>query len=283
MKVRQVVDRKKAKEIEKMSRKRIRKVQHIIDACPPVEKLELSPDPNKLPIGQLISACRQFIMGYYENTILNSAFAVEYALLFKINSEIGDDEREALAKKYRGGFDLRYALNRARDNWIDEKLYNELQLLNNLRDMSAHPSNWLTLYNHLGKLLSDEEKTKKWVAKTVNKSPEQIARSLKDELDAKMAKKTLEEMTLYTGTRWANLPDLEWASKKDTLEFQKDYVKRYSSPMINEMITDKKIITLTKNPSSAAEYIIKRYRFPEDTALKALEMAFKTLKQLKII
>ncbi len=283
MKVRQVVDRKKAKEIEKMIMKRTKKVQYIIDACPRVETLETSPDPNKLPIGQLISACRQFVLGYYENTILNSAFAVEYALLFKINSEINDDERKALAKEYRGGFDLRYALNRARGSWIDETLYNELQLLNNLRDMSAHPSNWITLYHLLGKLFSDEDKIKKWIAKAVNKSPEQIAKSLEDEFDVEMAKQTQKEMMSYADVRWANFPDLEWASKKDTLEFQKDYVKRYSHQMIKEMIGDKQILTLTKNPSTAADYIISTYRFPEDTALRALEMAFKTLTQLKVI
>ncbi len=111
--------------MEKKMFQRQKKIQFVVDSCPPDETLELSSNPNKLPIGQLISACRQFIMGYFENSILNSAFAVEYALLFKINSEIDDEEKEVLAKKFRGGFDLRYALNMARGKWIDEPLYNQ--------------------------------------------------------------------------------------------------------------------------------------------------------------
>jgi hypothetical protein len=283
VKSKRIIDRKKAKEIEKKMLQRQRKVQYVFDACPQIETLETSPNPNKLPIGQLISACRQFMMGYYENSILNSAFAVEYSLLFKINSELNGTDKMAIAEKYKGGFDLRYALNLARGKWIDEPLYNELQLLNNLRDMSAHPSNWITLYKLLGKQFADEEIAKKWVSKAANKSPVQIAESLKDGFDVEKAKQTHAAMSSYADARWANLPDLEWATKKDTLAFQRDYVRRYLQPMVDELLNDKKIIGLIQNPSTAAEFVMNRYRFPEDTALRAIDMAFEALKQLKVI
>ena len=282
MKSKRIIDRKKAKEIEKKMLQRQRKVQYVFDACPQIETLETSPNPSKLPIGQLISACRQFMMGYYENSILNSAFAVEYSLLFKINSELNDTDKMAIAEKYKGGFDLRYALNLARGKWIDEPLYNELQLLNNLRDMSAHPSNWITLYNLLGKQFADEETAKKWVSKAANKSPIQIAESFKDEFDVEKAKQTHAAMSSYADARWANLPDLEWASKKGTLLFQRDFVKSHSEQMLKDMILKKEIVSLTQKPSAAAERILNRYRFPEEIALISIRLAFEALQQLQI-
>jgi len=275
--------RKRQREYQRGIARRKRRVKFVEKACPPIEGLETSPDPNKMPIGQLIHAAHQFMLGYFENAVLDSAFAVEYALLFKLNSELSPQEKQAIAEKYKGGFDLRTALNKARGKWIDESLYNELQLLNNLRDMSAHPSNWITLYNLLNKQFEDEKGNQKWISKAINKTPKQITDDLKDMFDVEKAKQTHEAMVSYADSRWVNLPDLEWASKKDTLNFQKHFVKRHSQPIIKEMIADRKIIDLIQNPSTAAETIMKQYRFPEEVAMKSIKMAFDTLKRLDII
>jgi hypothetical protein len=262
---------------------RKRRVKFVLKACPPIQGLETSPNPNKLPIGQLIRAADQFIFGYFENTVLDSAFAVEYALLFKLDAELEQKDKEKIAEEYKGGFDLRTALNKVRGKWIDEELYNRLQLLNNFRDMSAHPSNWISLYNVLNKQFEDQKVAKKLISKSVNKTPSQIAHNLESAFDIKKAKETQQAMMSYADSRWANLPNLEWASKKDTLRFQIDFIKRHSKPMIEEMLNEKKIIDLIQNPSNAAEMILDRYRFPEEIALKSIRMAFDTLKHLDII
>lgn len=278
-----VVDKKKSRAYKRAIELRQRKVQFVFDASPQIEGLETSPDPNKLPIGQLISAAKQFILNYFENCILNSAFAVEYGLLLKINAELTPEQKQLIAQNHRGGFGLADALNMARGKWINETLYNDLQVLKNLRDMSAYPSNWVTLYNQLTKQYHDKEAAKKWICKATNKSPNQIAERLKDEFDVEKANKAFEALVSYADLRLGNLPDLEWATRKDTLTFQIDFVKKNSQPMVRELLNERKIIDLISNPNRAPKYMFKRYNFPEEIAMKSLKMAFDTLKQLKII
>jgi len=38
-----------------------------------------------------------------------------------------------------------------------------------------------------------------------------------------------------------------------------------------------------KNPKTASKYMLSRYKFDEEIAMKSLRMAFDTLKQLKNI
>jgi len=278
-----VVDKKKYRVYKRAIDLRQRKVQFVFDTCPRAEGLETSTDPNKLPIGQLIRAAHQFMLGYFEDCILDSAFAVEYALVFKIDAELTPEEKQSIAQTHREGFGLPDALNMARGKWIDETLYNDLQVLKNLRDMSAHPSNWVTLYNQLTKQVGDEKATQKWICKVTSQSPKQIFDRFKEGFDVEKANKTASAMVEYAHSRWGNLPDLEWATHKDTLAFQIDFVKKNSQPMVRELLNEKKIIDLISNPSVAPKYLLKRYNFPEAIAMKSLRMAFDTLKQLKII
>ncbi len=99
----------------------------------------------------------------------------------------------------------------------------------------------MTLYD-VSKQFADEEMVKKWVSKAANKSPVQIAESLKDEFNVEEAKQTHAAISSYINARWANLPDLEWATKKDTLAFQRDYVRRFVQPMVNELLNDKRLL-----------------------------------------
>jgi hypothetical protein len=279
-----VVDKKKARACERAVELRRRKVQFVFDACPQIEGLETSPDPNKLPIGQLFSAARQFILKYFENCILNSAFAVEYGLILKIDADLTPEKKNLFAQKCRGGFSLSNALNMAKGNkWIDETLYNDLQVLKNLRDMSAHPSNWVTLYNQLCEQYHSEEVAQKWISKATNQSPKQIYERLKNEFDVEKAKKAFEAMASYADLRFGNLPDLKWATRKDTLAFQIDFVKKNSQPMVRELVNEKKIMDVIRNPNRAPKYILNRYNFPEEIAMKSLKIAFETLKKLEII
>jgi hypothetical protein len=281
MKNKLISNKKKENEFKKRMAHRQKKVQYVFNACPPAETLLMSPDPSKLPIGQLFSACRQFVMECCENAILNSAFAVEYALLFKICSDKAVD-KDALAKEYKGSFDLRYALQVARkNNWIDQPLFDELQLMNNLRDMSSHPSNWISVYKLLSNSSLDE--IKRWVSKSASKSEKQIAENLGKNFNVTKANQTVNSIASYGNARWGNLPDLEWASKKGTLEFQKNYVKKYCQTMVHDLINNNKIRVITENPESAPEYIMTHYPFQDDTALYAIDMAYRTLKRLKVI
>jgi hypothetical protein len=95
-----VVDKKKYRDSKRAIDFRQRKVQFVFDACPQAEGLETSPDPNKLPIGQLIRAAHQFMLGYFENCILDSAFAVEYGLALKIDAELTPEEKQSIAQTH---------------------------------------------------------------------------------------------------------------------------------------------------------------------------------------
>lgn len=97
------------------------------------------------------------------------------------------------------------------------------------------------------------------------------------------ANKTVEAMVLYAKDRWGNLPDLEWATRKDTLAFQIDFVRRNSKPMARELLDEKKVIELIQNPNLAPKRLINKSSFTEEIAFKSLKMAFDTLKQLRVI
>jgi hypothetical protein len=176
----------------------------VLRSLPEAKLLESSNDPNKLPIGHLYGATSQFIFGFFEGTILNASFAIEYGLLLKLNEILTLEEKQEIAAK-RNGLGLVEAIKRSNGILIDEKLAQELHIIKNLRDMSAHPSNWITLYNDINKMFLDEKTVQYWITKVTNQSSKSIAQRLGDEFDRDNALKAVKNMRSFKDERWGNL------------------------------------------------------------------------------
>jgi len=276
-----LVDSSKAE--EKQRKKRARRIEYVMRSLPTVASLVQLGDANKLPLIQLWGASLQFVQGFYENSILASAFAAEYGLLLRLNENLAPEEKNVIAEK-KGGLSFSKAINRSKGSLVDEELARSLVVLNNLRNMSAHPSNGVTLFKQLEqKTFLNQEAMKQWVSEITHESPEETAQRLKDDFDPEKAKVALDMLIAYKDERWGKLPDLLWAAHKETLKAQTDIVKEYSEKMIQDLILNKDIVKLTNRPNKAAEYIQRKYPYPEELAAKAIRIAHETLRQLHFL
>jgi hypothetical protein len=278
---RKMVDSSKAE--EKQRKKRAHRIENVMRSLPTVDSLVQLGDANKLPLIQLWGASLQFVHGFYENSILDSAFAAEYGLLLRLNEKLEQEEKNMIAEK-KGGLSFSSAINRSKGVLIDEELAKSLVVLNNLRNMTAHPSNWITLFKQLEqKTFLNQEAIKHWISEITHESPEKTAERLKDDFDPDRAERALERLIAFKDERWGKLPDLLWAAHKETLRAQTDIVKEYSEKMIRDLILDKDIVKLTNQPKNAAKYIQRRYPYPEELAARAIQIAHETLKRLHFL
>jgi len=263
----------------KHMKRRMLRIDWLLTSLPSSRSLRLLGDPGKLPLIHLFVASQQYIFGFYENSILNSAFTAEYGLLLRLNDKLKQEEKTEIAKT--GGLGFSEAIKKSTGSLIDEKLAKNLRVLNNLRNMAAHPSNWVTLFKQLDQnLFLNQKAMENWISKVTKKSKKAITGSLKDELDLEKAKEALERLRAFKDERFGKLPDLEWAAHRSTLKAQTNIVKEYSEGMIRDMILNKDVIKMVNQPSGAAKYIQKRYPYPEELAIKAMEIAYSTIEKL---
>lgn len=267
----------------KQMRRRTRRVEKVLISLPSTDSLKLLGDPNKLPLIQLWGACQQYIFGFYENSILDSAFAAEYGLLLRLNDKLEQEEKNAIAGK-KGGLSFSEAINRSKGVFFDNELAKNLLVLNNLRNMIAHPSNWVTLFKQLDEnSFLNQRAMKHWISKVTHESTSETVERLKGDFDPDRAKEALDRLIAFKEKRWGKLPDLEWATHKSTLRAQTDVVKEYSEGMIRDLILNKDIVKMANQPRYAAKYIQRRYPYPEELAVRAIDIAYETLVQLHFL
>jgi hypothetical protein len=268
---------KASQQLAKKRQKRIQKFAEILPSPSSLESLEGKPE--KLPFIHLWIGLRQYAFGFFENSILNSAFAAEYALVLRLNEKLNKDEKKVISAK---GLGFSGAIKKAKFlSLIDETLYQDLVVLCNLRNMAAHPSNWMTFFNLLDqrKYVFDIE----WMAKTAGMKPEEIEGLIKDPIEKENLEKAKNKLISYKEEKVGQLPDLEWAAHRSTLEEQREIVKKYSEKMIKDLLLDRQIFRLIEKPREAAKFIMKSYPYPEELALRAFAIVVETLRQLKFM
>jgi hypothetical protein len=270
---------KKIKYFLHKRKRRLKRVSFIEELPSGIERLDSQLSRKDLPVGQLLRAKQQFLAGFFEDSILNSAFAVEYALLIKLDQELEIEKKRLIAKR-KSGLGLVEAIGLAEDRWINKTLAENLRILNNLRNMSAHPGNWLSLYSQLKCYYENPDKAKKWVCKVTKLAPQQIEKKFSNKLNTVEGKETVKALTTITDNKLGDLPDLSWASRKDTLDFQFNEIKNFSEALANDLVNKGKVIGLTKRPESAPKYLLATYKFSEELAFKSLKIAHEALCQL---
>ena len=85
-------------------------------------------------------------------------------------------------------------------------------------------------------------------------------------------------MKKYRDERVGNLPNVAWATNKKTLNKQLELAKQHSETMIRNMINKKEIIKVTSQPQRpqfASKYILNKYPYPQEMALKSVELPIK--------
>jgi hypothetical protein len=268
--------------VQKQMNERKRKVAFVSKSLPDLPELEASSSINKYPITFLLNSTSEFVFGFSESSILSASFAAEYGLLIRLNVIMSQEEKQVIAEK-RNGLGFSEAIKRSKGVLIERNLASELTTLCNLRNMSAHPSNWITLLNNIDNFFADEQAVQRWITKVTNRSPQSIHQHLDENLDTDRTAQSLENMKAYRDARTKNLPNLEWATHKKTLVEQTIFTKKHSEKLVKNMLIKKELVNVTSQPQLAAKYILKKYRFPEEMALVSIHTAHKTLKKLEML
>ena len=189
-------------------------------------------------------------------------------------------EKKRLIAKRKSGLGLFEAIGLAEERWINKALADNLRILNNLRNMSAHPGNWLSLYSLLKCYYENPDKAKKWVCKVTKLAPQQIEKRFSNKFNTVKGNETVKALKTVADSKLGDLPNLSWAARKDTLDFQFDEIKSLSQPLANDLVNKGKVIGLTKRPESASKYLLVTYKFSEELAFNSLKIAHEALGQL---
>ncbi|MCW3999910.1 MAG: hypothetical protein NWE93_06700 [Candidatus Bathyarchaeota archaeon] len=271
------VNPKPTKLQQKMVIKRSKRIKHVLDILPETASLK-TVRPSSLPFMPLWVAYRQFIWGYFESSILNSTFAVEYALLVRLDKKLSPTEKEKISKR---GLTFYDSINRSKTLLdLDNDLITELKTLCNLRNMNAHPSSWVALYKLLDgedSFLRGQELTE-WVSSVTKKNDEEIANEVKEQKDA--LNSAFEKLFTYKEKYYGELPNLLWAVHKTTLDAQAQIVKSYSEKLVKDLINERKIYDIINKPKKAAAYIQRNYPYPEELAFRSIDTAAKVIIRL---
>ena len=268
---------------QRKMKKRERKIRHVTASLPSRKSLSLLRSSDTLPQIQLFSALQQYILGFFENSVLNSAFAAEYGILLRLNDEFSKEEKENIATK---GLSFSAAIKKARKaDLIEERLTQDLLMLCDLRNMAAHPSNYVTLFRQIADAdpIFTGKPLELWITTVIGKSPDSIVEEMGSKVDKKALEQALKTLLDFKDKQFGNLPNLEWAANRQTLKSQIPIVKKYSQRMVKDMLLKKRILDMAENPKKATEFILNKYSYVEDIALDSIEIAFNTLKQLHLI
>lgn len=267
---------------KKRMEKRAKRIQNIFQSIPKRASLTLLDTPDKLPLIQLWGASQQFSFGWYESSILNASFAAEYAILIRLDESLTIEQKNNIAQR---GLSFSASIGKAlKMSLINQEIAKELTVLCNLRNMTAHPSNWVTLYKQLDQAcFPNNESVKNWIEDITKKSTEELIGAMGQSLDSYQLNVALERLEAFKVKQWGGLPNLEWAAHKATLREQEAIVKTYSEKMVKDFLVDRKILTIIEKPQDAAKYIQRNYPYPEELAFMSLQTAFNTIKTLRFI
>lgn len=264
-------------------KKRLKKIQHILDSFPERKVMLLLDNQDRLPQAQLWTASQQYALGFYDSCLLSSAFASEYALVIRLNERLTEEQKRLIAIK---GLSFSQAIATARkEGLIEERLSQDLLMLGHLRNMAAHPSNYVTLFRQLAQSnpLFTGKPLENWLTDVIGKKPNEAYKEMKNDLQKKALAEALEKFLSYKDKRYEVLPDIEWAAHRPTLRAQIPIVKKYSANMVKDMLLNKALIKIVKKPDKAVDFISNRYSYAEDIAIDSIRIGFETLKQLHFL
>lgn len=268
--------------IKKARLQRERQVRHIVKILPSKKSLDALGDPKKLPMTSLFAATQRYVLGTYDDCVLHSAFSVEMALLLKLDQELEAKEKEEIKKQSAraGALSFGKVIRMAEKRHILSKNnMDKVWVLYNLRNMFAHPGNWVTFVKR-----QSPEVASKMVQNAISDLPAMMegikAIAKQKVVFLESAGKKLQK---YADRRLGKIPNLEWAAHQGTLSFQQERTKSYYVRITKDFLTRKTLEDFIKHLNNFPEYVQKRYPYPQEIAFEALEIAFEILKHLDIL
>lgn len=269
-------------QIKKARLERQRQVRHIVKRLPSKKALKSLGDPKKLPMLSLFAATSRYVLGAFEDCVLHSAFSVEMTLLLILDQEMTDKEKEDIKERSKrsGALSFGKVIQLSKEHHIlNQDSMQRIWILYNLRNMFAHPGNWVAFVKH-----QYPETVIEMAPELILDLPSLIG-GIEDIIKQKAIplKRAAETGQKYLDERLGEIPDFEWAAHQGTLSFQQERAKSYYVRIIKDFLTRKTFKDFMKHLKDFPEYAQKRYRYPQETAYEALEIAFKILKRLEIL
>ncbi|MFC1753289.1 hypothetical protein ACFL96_07835 [Thermoproteota archaeon] len=243
--------------------------------------------PEEVINAEYISAVNTFNETSFEYSIFHSVRASELAIAFKLDSILEPIEKDALHKENPRGLHLSKLIKISEKKLlIPTKLAEEALILNDFRNMSVHPSNFVALtisvinnWDIIGKEFVSTNRLTKIMEKLPPKTLKKIiANKSKLEPRKTMLQNTIDKVSI---------PSLEWTSSIEGFKRQNNHFKNRLNVFFNSDIFIKNIIPYLeqlneKNSESNLQDNLK-FDFAEDIAKQALNITKRILQTLSYL
>lgn len=264
-----------------------RKVKYFFQALPPIKTVKGLREADDLPRISLHGALERFVLGAYEDCVFHSTFSVEIALLLRLDKKLSPDEKESIrqeAIRNKTGLMFGKIISRAREKSIlNDDNVEKAWALNNLRNMYAHPANWVAFVKQQYRMstLNIEEEMPE-IYTMVKERLTSMSLPLKKDVIMKILEPAQKKTSEYL-KRLEKIPDLDWCASQDTLGFQSKKIKDYYKEILRDVLSAKGLMDLIKHVSSIVTYAQNKYPYNERNAHKALVYAYEILRDLEVI
>jgi hypothetical protein len=226
------------------------------------------------------AALERYIQGS-SDCVFHAAFSVEMALTLRLDKSLNAEEKEEIRKK--NGLMLSGAVKLASKKGILKKPDAEKAWrLNHLRNMSAHPSNWVAFIKQQYRAVFNMEKE----MPDVHSFMEELRKTVILHKDENAFREDLSRILTTASDylkRVENLPNLDWCASQDTLRFQKKMAKEYYEEVSKKLLTTKGVKELLENAANNVAYMQTTYAFTGRAEYEALNCAYDILKRLGVV
>jgi hypothetical protein len=272
-------------EIEK--NKRRDKVKHILEALPPLEIVNSLHEADDLPRSSLHGALQRYVEGMESDCIFHAAFSVELALLLRLDKKLTPVEKEAMkqeAIRTKTGLMFGRIINLVTEKAIlEEADIKRAWKLNNLRNMHAHPANWIAFIKQQYQAATDVEKCMPDISAMIEDRLASSLEALRGIEEIREALKRMAEAISLFAKRLENLPNLDWCASQDTLGFQAKRARAYYKESYRELLSVDGLLDLISSAQDPAVYARVKYPYAGRDGHEALTCAYEILSNLGVI
>ena len=254
---------------------RKRNIKYILEVLPSIGELEELGDPIKLPLLDLYGACLRYENKGYSDCIMLAASAVELALFLEMDQTLKKEEKEKLMRKEGLGFSSAIEFAKKEKLFSEEEM-EKAWILHNLRNMFAHPGNWVAYIKNL----------EAQIPELIKKLSPIIEKEAKEIIELPLFKEMLEEMKLVLereiAKKLSKIPNLSWTANQDTLKFQNRSNEQYFEEIVKDFMKKENILKFYES-EDLVTYIKEKYDYNERISLEALGISYTLLNKLKFV
>ncbi len=263
--------------------KRQANVKFIFDQLPPFQVVRSLQKADYLPLVSLYASLNRYIEGSID-CIIHAAFSVEMALILKLDSILTDQEKAQVRRENaENGLMFGKIIGMANKRSIlDKHEIGKAWRLNHLRNMTAHPANWVVFIKQQYKAALNVEQGMPEINALISQKTKALEFSEDKQVVAEKCKLMYQVVSGYV-KRLDNIPNLEWCAGQDTLKFQTERVKEYYKESYDRVLTSEGMKELLNNYTDSVTYLQTNYSYAGRDEFEALYLAYDILKKLNLI